>query len=170
MCVYVCKCACESMCVWVCECVCVCCSVRLVGVCPSVVETADEDGVVIHIFQSSKTDHPPLGSQLRPSIDQSQMSTDLSRPVHDTWHKANRQQFSHHPIHPPILSLVHVTWSCTVSIRSLTNPHTCSLSRPLSIPLSHQSSSLWWQISSPLSREMMEERQREKRRTFQLET
>lgn len=59
-------------------------SVRLVGVYPSVVETADEDGVVIHIFQPSKTDHPSLGSQLRPSIDQSQMSTDLSRPVHDT--------------------------------------------------------------------------------------
>lgn len=73
-----------KVCMCVCECVCVCCSVRLVGVCPSVVETADEDGVVIHIFQSSKTDHPPLGSQLRPSIDQSQMSTDLSRPVHDT--------------------------------------------------------------------------------------
>lgn len=48
-------------------------------------ETADERWCCDSYFQSSKTDHPPLGSQLR-AIDQSQMSTDLSRPsmTHDT--------------------------------------------------------------------------------------
>lgn len=54
MCIYVCICVCMYVCVRV-KCMCVCLlSVRLVGVCPSVVETADEDGVVIHIFNHQR--------------------------------------------------------------------------------------------------------------------
>ena len=55
MCVYVCVRACENVCVCL-------LSVRLVGVCPSVVETADEDGVVIHIFNHQRRIIRPLGA------------------------------------------------------------------------------------------------------------
>lgn len=114
---------------WACERVCVCVSVNicewLLSVRLSVSvrlswKTADKRWCCDSHHQSSKTDHPPLGSQLRPAIDQSQMSTDLSRPsmTHDT----KRPTRVHIANSSASLSLVHVTW-LMVCLDQVTHHH-----------------------------------------------
>lgn len=137
-CVNVCMCACESMYgVYVCVCVCLL-SVRLIRYLSVCGGNSRRRWCCDSHLSIIKDGSSALGSQLRPSIDQSQMSTDLNRPVHDTWHKRTDNSFHNHPIHPPVFCLSFMSLGpCTVSIRSLTpSTHMLSPSTSLSIILS----------------------------------
>lgn len=136
MCVYVCMCACESMRV------CLLLSNQLVGVCPSVVETADEDGVMIHIFYHQRRIIRSLGANWGHPLTnhKCQLTSVAPSMTHDTSEPTTVFTLSNSPAN-------FVSCSCHLVLHCLdqvTHHQTHALSPALSLS-SSLNSLLWWQ-------------------------